>query len=151
MASVWLYPSLCLFEGTVVSVGRGTNEPFQQYGHPDLTDAITDFTPVDMPGIAMDPPYEGKTCHGYELKEFAEAFVKNSGSINLFWLTDAYQRLKTKTEFFTPYFDKLAGTDQLRLQIMEGKTEEQIRASWSDELKAYKLMRKKYILYPDFE
>ena len=151
MKAIWLYPSLCLFEGTVVSVGRGTDKPFQVIGHPDLTDANIDFTPVDIPGVATDPPYEGKVCHGYDLGEFSEAFVKSAGTLYLFWLVDCYARLKDKTEFFNSYFDKLAGTDALRKQIIAGETEETIKKSWEADLATYKVMRKKYILYPDFE
>lgn len=151
MASVWLYPSLCLFEGTLVSVGRGTGLPFQQIGHPDLKDAHTTFTPVDIPGVATDPPYEGLLCQGYELGDFSEAYIKNSGQIYLFWLLETYAQLKDKGSFFNNVFDKLAGSDQLRLQITQGMKEEDIRKSWQEDLKKFKEIRKKYLLYPDFE
>lgn len=151
MASVWLYPSLCLFEGTVVSVGRGTNKPFQQYGHPLFQDANVTFTPVDIPGTATNPPFEGQACSGYDLQEFSDAYVKNNGKLELFWLIDAYTRLKDKTTFFNSVFDKLAGTDELKKQIQAGVSEEEIRKSWESGLTAYKLMRKKYLLYTDFE
>lgn len=151
MASVWLYPSLCLFEGTVISVGRGTDKPFQQIGHPKLTGANTSFTPKDIPGTATNPPYEGQVCNGYELGEFAEAYIKNTGKIYLFWLIETYNQMKDKGEFFNSVFDKLAGTDQLKKQIMSGMAEDDIRKSWEADLTAFKKIRKKYILYPDFE
>ncbi len=151
MASVWLYPSLCLFEGTVVSVGRGTDKPFMQYGHPLFTEANTSFTPVDIPGTATNPPFKGQLCQGFDLEEFSVAYIKNSEQLNLFWLLDAYKRLKDKTTFFNGMFDKLAGTDELKKQIQSGMSEEDIRKSWKPGLDAYKLMRKKYLLYSDFE
>jgi uncharacterized protein YbbC (DUF1343 family) len=152
MNSIWLYPTLCLFEGTVVSVGRGTDKPFEQIGHPKLTNTNITFTPVDIPGMATNPMYEGQVCYGYDLSEFSEAFVKNSGKLYLFWLIETYNELKDKTEFFNASgFDRLAGSDQLRNQIISGISEDSIRKTWQPDLAAFKKIRKKYLLYPDFE
>ena len=150
MAAVWLYPSLCLFEGTVVSLGRGTDKPFQQYGHPRFQQADIRFTPHDIPGVATNPVLKDSLCYGYDLTEFAQIYIKTSESLYLFWLLDAYQRLGDQT-FFTPFFNRLAGTPLLKEQIIKGATEEEIRTSWKEELMAYKALRKKYLLYPDFE
>lgn len=151
MSSVWLYPSLCLFEGTIVSLGRGTDTPFQVYGHPLLKETNITFTPHDIPGIATNPPLEDTICNGYDLREFSDAFIKNSGQLYLFWVIDAYNRLKDQPRFFNSAFDKLAGTDELRNQILSGVSEEDIRKSWEKDLATYKKIRKKYLLYPDFE
>lgn len=151
MNSIWLYPSLCLFEGTVVSLGRGTDKPFQQYGHPLMKETNITFTPHDIPGTATNPPLKDTLCNGYDLKEFSEIYLKKAGTVYLFWLTDAYQQLKDQTNFFKPNFDRLAGTDQLRLQIIAGLSSDEIRKGWEKDLMTYKKARKKYLLYPDFE
>jgi uncharacterized protein YbbC (DUF1343 family) len=151
MAAIWLYPSLGLFEGTIVSVGRGTEKPFQVIGHPLLAEAPAHFTPADIPGVATNPPYKGQACHGYDLYDFSEAYIKNFGKLYLFWLQQTYKDLKDKTTYFNSFFDKLAGTAKLKQQIIDGVPEDEIRKSWSDDLAAYKKIRKKYLLYPDFE
>lgn len=151
MASVYLYPSLCFFEGTVVSVGRGTDKPFQVVGHPSFKDAPYTFTPHSIEGAAKNPLYEGKTCHGYDLTTFGESYIRDLGTIYLFWLIDLYQRYDNKVEFFNSYFNTLAGTDKLKNDIIAGKTEEQIKKSWEDGILHFKQIRKKYLLYPDFE
>jgi uncharacterized protein YbbC (DUF1343 family) len=114
-------------------------------------DANITFTPEDIPGTATNPPFKGQVCYGYDLQEFSSAYIKNSEKLNLFWLIDAYSRLKDKTTFFNATFDKLAGTDELKKQIQAGMSEDDIRKSWSSALNAYKLIRKKYLLYTDFE
>ncbi|HRY33440.1 MAG TPA: DUF1343 domain-containing protein [Bacteroidales bacterium] len=151
MAAVYLYPSLGLFEGTAISVGRGTSKPFQVIGFPGLKDGSVTFTPVAMPGFSMNPPYLDQLCHGFDLKEFSENFVKDSGRLFLYWLTELYRDFPDKKAFFNDYFDTLAGGSGLRKQIKEGLQEEDIRRSWSDDLLKYKKLRKKYLLYPDFE
>jgi uncharacterized protein YbbC (DUF1343 family) len=151
MAAVYLYPSLCLFEGTVVSVGRGTMQPFQIVGHPMLDTKLFSFTPTAIIGMSSDPPYKDQQCYGYDLKNYGLNVAKYENKLNLFWLLDLYKRLSPKTEFFTPFFDKLAGSDVLRKQIIAGKTEEEIRKSWEKDIAAFKKIRKKYLLYPDFE
>lgn len=151
MNAVYLYPSLCLFEGTVMSIGRGTSKPFQIIGHPLLENTDYSFTPVSMKGISENPPYKGEICYGYDLSEFSTAIIRSESKLNLFWLIDTYKRLFNKTKFFNDFFDKLAGNDLLRKQIIESKSEEEIRSSWETDLKIFKSIRKKYLLYPDFE
>ncbi|MFM6948949.1 MAG: exo-beta-N-acetylmuramidase NamZ domain-containing protein [Aquirufa sp.] len=143
--AIALYPSLCLFEGTNVSVGRGTDLQFQVVGTnvPGLGDY--QFTPVPKPG-AMDPPLKNQVCYGFDLSKIE---TKNMG-LNLKYLFYFFEQTGKKESFFTSpaFFDKLAGTDQLRLQMIAGKTEEEIRSSWKEALNEYKKMRKKYIIYP---
>ncbi len=150
MNSVYLYPSLCLFEGTVVSIGRGTNKPFRVFGHPEFTKGDYKFTPRSIPGISANPKLIGKTCNGIDLTDFAENYFYNTEHINLFWLIQTYEELKDKTTFFNPFFDKLAGNSELRTQIINGVSEEKIRESWQEDLDKFKKIRKKYLLYPDF-
>ena len=152
IASIYMYPSLCWFEGTIVSVGRGTDKPFQIIGYPDNTTGKFQFTPVDIPGTAMDPPHEGKQCSGHDLREFGSFYFTSSRQLYLEWIVGLYENAPDKKGFFTSpdFFDKLAGTDQLRLQLIEGKKASDIRNTWQKELDAYKMKRKKYLLYPDF-
>lgn len=143
--AVALYPSLCFFEGTVVSVGRGTDKQFQVIGSPFTQYGPYTFTPVDKPG-AMNPPQEGKLCYGLDLSQVTVS--RQHLMLNYFF--DFFRRATDKTKFFlaTNYIDKLAGSDQLRLQLLAGVSEDQIRKSWQPALNAYKLKRKKYLLYP---
>lgn len=150
MASVYLYPSLCLFEGTVMSIGRGTDLPFQVIGHPKLPKAIYTFTPKPLPG-ASNPPYNGQVCYGHDLHEFATLYVRDYKGIYLYWLNGSYKDMPDKANFFNDYFEKLAGTKTLREQIIAGKTEDQIRDSWKPGLDKFRTIRKKYLLYADFE
>ena len=150
MQAVYLYPSLCFFEGTVVSVGRGTDKPFKVYGHPKYTGGNFSFTPQPIKGVSEDPPLKGQRCFGKNLELSAREITKR-GKIQLSWLMDAYKNLGTKNDFFTPYFEKLAGTNTLRQQILSGKSEPEIRKSWQPGLDTFKKIRKKYLLYPDFE
>jgi uncharacterized protein YbbC (DUF1343 family) len=149
--AVYLYPSLCLFEGTIVSVGRGTDFPFQIIGHPGYAIGSYLFTPKSIPGVATKPKYEGMPCLGQNLTDFARDMEKLPRQLHLSWLTGYYKILKNKGNFFDNYFEKLAGTAQLRKQIEEGWSEEQIRESWQPGLEKFKKIRKKYLLYPDFE
>jgi len=151
MGAVYLYPSLCLFEGTIISIARGTEFPFQAYGHPGFKDAPFSFTPVSLPGISMDPPHKGKLCKGYDLRSFGKNYFCNHRQIYLFWLISAYTELGSKPDFFNSGFDRLAGTSSLREQIIAGKTEEEIRATWQEGIEKFKKIRNKYLLYPDFE
>jgi uncharacterized protein YbbC (DUF1343 family) len=150
MAAIYLYPSLCLFEGTVVSVGRGTPSPFSIIGHPDYPDHAFSFVPQQIKGVAENPPHKGVTCYGLDLKQEAGNIYKK-GSLELHWLTEMYKELPDKTSFFNNFFDKLAGTPELRMQIVAGRNEDEIRQSWQADLKNFKQIRKKYLLYPDFE
>ena len=150
MQAVYLYPSLCLFEGTVVSVGRGTDSPFKVFGHPDFVIGSYSFTPKPIKGVSENPPLKNQLCYGQNLTEAAE-IIEKKGHIELFWLMEAYKILNTKTEFFTAYFDKLAGTQELRQQIIARTDEVTIRKSWKPKLDIFKEIRKKYLLYPDFK
>lgn len=150
MASVYLYPSLCLFEGTVMSIGRGTDFPYQVVGHPKLKNAAFTFKPSPHPG-AKTPLYNGEICFGHDLHEFANLYIRDYKGIYLFWLMGCYKDMPDKDKFFNAYFEKLAGTATLKQQIIAGTPEEQIRAGWVPAIVKFKLIRKKYLLYPDFE
>ncbi len=141
--AVKLYPSLCLFEGTVISVGRGTQIPFLIIGNPELKDLPFSFTPEPIPGMSNTPPQQGKLCHGLDLRD-----VEVKPRIDLSYLLDFYQRYPDKEKFFIGSFDRLAGTPELKEQIRKGLTEDQIRATWQEGLEAYSKMRSKYLLYP---
>ncbi|AXG74279.1 DUF1343 domain-containing protein [Flavobacterium arcticum] len=139
--SINLYPSLCFFEGTNVSVGRGTNKQFQIYGSPYLP--RTDFSFMPMPNEgAKDPTYNGKTCYGENLTK-----VERINRLELKWLINAYNNTQDKSKFFNNFFTKLAGTKQLQLQIESGKTEQEIRKSWETGLDQFKQVREKYLIY----
>ena len=146
--SVLMYPSTCFFEGTVLSEGRGTGMPFEVYGHPDLPGGFS-FTPVVIPGVSGQPKFEGRLCYGADLRDFVpkEGWTR----IHLQWLLEAYRAFPRKEEFFTSYFDKLAGTDSLRIQVEAGWDEQQIRASWQKELEQFKTVRKKYLIYDEVD
>jgi uncharacterized protein YbbC (DUF1343 family) len=142
--AILLYPSLGLFEGTVMSVGRGTEMPFQVVGHPDLKGMDFQFTPVSIPGMAKNPLYENKICYGIDLRT-APADRK----LDLQYLLKMYQAFPVKEKFFNDKsFDAHLGTSSLREQIHAGTTEEKIRESWKPRLDEYKKMRVKYLLYP---
>lgn len=146
--SVYLYPSLCLFEGTVVSIGRGTDFPFTVYGHPDIKTGSFVFTPAPGPGAA-NPKLNGIACYGQNLVEYANNYLQFHEHFNLEWLINAYREIGMGEEFFSPYFEKLAGTERLREQIMSGLSQEEIKAGWQAELQSFKIIRKKYLLYTD--
>jgi uncharacterized protein YbbC (DUF1343 family) len=150
MPSVYLYPSLCLFEGTVMSVGRGTDMPYQVVGHPKLKNAAFTFTPKPSFG-AKTPLYNGQVCYGHDLHEFADLYIRDYKGVYLFWLMGCYKDMPDKENFFNSYFEKLAGTATLKKQIQDGVTEDKIRLSWLSEIIKFKVVRKKYLLYQDFE
>lgn len=149
--AVYLYPSLCLFEGTNVSVGRGTDQPFEMYGAPGMRAGDYRFTPHAIPGVSENPPFKDVECVGFLLSEIAsyEFHKLVPGELDLSYLMTAYQNCPDKASFFLKnnFFDKLAGTAQLRKQIVEGATDEEIRASWQPGLDAFKAVRAKYLLY----
>jgi len=149
--AVYLYPSICLFEGTVVSVGRGTDYPFQIIGHPEFLLGSYIFVPRSIPGVATRPKHEGVYCNGQNLIGYAREIENNPAQLNLAWLVTYYDELKDKSDFFTDYFTLLAGTEKLQKQVEQGWTEEQIRESWQPALDEFKEIRKTYLLYPDFE
>lgn|SRR5690554_68398 len=147
--AIQLYPSLCFFEGTDVSVGRGTTTPFEVFGHPSLKgkeDFDYTFTPVSSFG-AKQPLQENQLCYGMNLKTYAQHNVINQLEIK--WLMQAYKAMGAKESFFSRkrFFDLLAGTDKLRMQILQGKSEEEIRASWKKGLKEFLEKREGYLIY----
>jgi uncharacterized protein YbbC (DUF1343 family) len=144
--SVYLYPSLCWFEGTAVSPGRGTSFPFQVYGSPELPDRGFSFTPESVPG-AKKPPFLGIKCYGTDLREALKKKIVPMPGLNLQWLINAYNDFPDKSKFFRSYFDVLAGGPVLREQIQKGMTAEQIRETWKEGLKEYGKIREKYLLY----
>ncbi|MEI6880775.1 MAG: DUF1343 domain-containing protein [Bacteroidota bacterium] len=148
--AIFLYPSLCLFEGTNVSLGRGTKKPFECLGKPGNSIGDYNFTPLNLPGIAEKPPFQDTLCRGFLLSEYAKNFMFYDMKINLYWLKELYKVEKEKSTFFNSFFDKLAGNSILRKQFAEGKSEEDIRQSWQEGLQTYKPIRKKYLLYRDF-
>lgn len=138
-----LYPSLCFFEGTSVSSGRGTDFQFQIFGSPFLNPEIYDYSFVPEPNAgSKHPKHEGKTCYGKDLTDFPRL-----SKINLQWLITAYKNTEKPSEFFTPFFTKLAGTETLQRQIEQGFSAEKIRKSWEAGLEEYDEMREKYLLY----
>ncbi len=151
MGAVYAYPSLCFFEGTQISVGRGTAFPFQQFGSPDMAGKYTySFTPHSGAG-AKNPMYDKKECFGVLIGETPAQILKEvNGKLQLKWLIDAYKAYPQKDMFFTDFFTKLAGTEQLKSQIEKGEKESTIRQSWQKDLKIFKATRKKYLLYKDF-
>lgn len=154
--AIYLYPSLCLFEGTVISQGRGTQFPFQVLGNPKLNGKYSfQFKPISIPGMSESPLHRDQDCFGLDLRNYPVSRLRNSKQLDLKWMIEFYAAYPDKTAFFDfkqhpqmGNFDKLAGTSSLREQIIAGKTELEIRSSWEPALSQYKLMRKKYLLYP---
>jgi len=144
--SVYLYPSLCFFEGTSLSVGRGTSFPFQVYGSPFLPDRGFSFTPESSPG-ASNPLLKDVKCYGTDLRDAEKKGLVPKPELNLDWLIEAYRNFPDKSKFFNAYFDKLAGGPDLREQIIKGMTADQIRATWQEGLKKYGAIRNKYLIY----
>jgi uncharacterized protein YbbC (DUF1343 family) len=149
MQAVYLYPTLCLFEGTPLSVGRGTAFPFKVIGHPYFKGNKKypfAFTPATKDG-KIKPLLEGQACYGIDFRDFDTDKI---GEINLEWIISIYNDYNPKSEFFKAIFQKLAGNSVLQKQIAEGKTANEIRQSWKKDLNEFKEKRKKYLLYPDF-
>jgi uncharacterized protein YbbC (DUF1343 family) len=150
MQSVYLYPSLCLFEGTAVSLGRGTSKPFQQFGSPSFPPESYTFKPASNPG-ARNPPLLGQLCNGFDLSQINVA-KETDNRWSLKWLLKAYSLYPDKEHFFNgngSTFDRLAGNAILEEQIRQGLTEEEIRKGWEPALSNFKRIRKKYLIYAD--
>lgn len=147
--AIILYPSLCFFEGTSVSVGRGTDTQFQVYGHPDYPKGDYQYTPTSQAG-AKYPKHENKVCHGYSLTDKSAEDLFDVKQLDLSYLIDFYKNFPNQQDFFLKnlFFDKLAGGTSLRKQILAGKSEADIRASWQADLAAFKRIRAQYLLYP---
>jgi uncharacterized protein YbbC (DUF1343 family) len=144
--SIYLYPSICFFEGTNISLGRGTSFPFQVYGSPKLPDAGFSYTPESVPG-AKNPPLLGEKCYGVDLRNAIADKIVPTPKVNLEWVIDAYNSYPEKENFFTSYFDVLASGPTLREQIQKGMSADEIRASWKDGLEMFGKIRQKYLLY----
>jgi uncharacterized protein YbbC (DUF1343 family) len=153
--SILLYPSLCLFEGTVISQGRGTNMPFTVLGNPELKGKYKfSFTPVSMPGKSETPLHMGQVCYGLDLRNYDMSKLRKAGKIDIQWMIEFYKAYPYKEKFFDFHqskqmgsIDRLAGTTDFKEQIIAGKSEEEIRKSWEPGLGDYKKMRTKYLLY----
>ena len=145
--SIYLYPSLCLFEGTVVSVGRGTEAPFEVYGHPAMRGREYSFVPESV-AAASKPPYMGERCYGVDLRDVAEEEIWREG-FNLEYVIDAYRDLAMGEKFFKPMFEKLVGVAWVREMIIEGRSAEEIEACWSEDVEQYKVLRRRYLLYEE--
>jgi uncharacterized protein YbbC (DUF1343 family) len=148
MQAIYLYPSLGLFEGTKVNVGRGTDFPFQVFGNPRLTNATFTFKP-DSNATVAEPLHKGQLCYGIDLRSYP-VLVPGKSPFTLKWLIQAFQNYPDQKNFFNKYFYNLAGTATLRHQIEQGLSEDEIKKSWETDLNNYKLKRKKYLLYPDW-
>ncbi|MBO5895235.1 MAG: DUF1343 domain-containing protein [Alistipes sp.] len=143
--SIYLYPSLCIFEGTVVSVGRGTEAPFEIYGHPAMRGRDFEFVPQPNAGAAK-PPHSGVVCYGEDLRGVPAEEIWREG-VNLEYVIDAYNDLNIGEKFFSPMFEKLIGVSWVREKIMEGYTAEEIKRLWADDVAKYMELRRKYLLY----
>lgn len=159
MSAIYLYGSTCYFEGTMFSEGRGTEHPFSIFGHPSLSNQLYAFTPISRDG-AKEPKLKNQLCYGWNLYDDGNAVAKKlNNQINIDYLVKAYQLFPQKDSFFlrpksgniTDYFfNKLAGNNELREQLIAGKTSAEIKASWQPKLNEFKIIRKKYLLYKDF-
>lgn len=147
MRAVYLYPSLCFFEGTPISLGRGTDFPFQTYGHPKLQGDFS-FTPRSNAG-AKNPPLKDKLCHGVDLRTAPSDERIWEREVDLGYVIDCYRQLNLSEKFFTPMFDRLTGTDYVRQMILQGAGADRIKARWADDVERFKQTRKPYLLYEE--
>lgn len=147
MKSIYLYPSTCFFEATPVSLGRGTDKPFQVYGHPNMTGYRYSFTPHSLPG-AKNPPQLNKLCHGVDLSGMSNEEIWKRG-VDLTYIIDAYRNLNLGDHFFRPFFELLVGTDYVRKMIKQGCSADEIKARWQEDIERFKSQRKPYLLYED--
>ena len=146
MRAIYLYSSTCYFEGTPVSLGRGTDNPFEMFGHPEMK-ADYSFTPKSVPG-AKNPPLKDQLCFGYDLREKPLEEIWDEG-INLEYVITAFNALQKGEAFFTSFFDKLAGVGYIREMILAGASAEEIKARWQGDVEAFKALRRPYLLYPE--
>ncbi|NLZ72296.1 MAG: DUF1343 domain-containing protein [Bacteroidales bacterium] len=147
MKAIYLYPSLCFFEGTTVSVGRGTSFPFQIFGHPKMINAPYSFTPKSKIG-AKNPPHLNRRCFGYSLTTLNHQIARSKG-IDLSFLIHCYNELKNEEKFFNPLFNLLIGVDYVRSMISKGASAEEIKNKWKDDVDLFKQQRKPYLLYEE--
>ncbi len=150
MQAIYLYPSVCFFEGTIMSLGRGTETPFRVIGHPDYP--VKSFSFIPHAGKSnQNPLLKDQTCYGIDLRSIPVDSLAQMNVIDLQLLADVYQSMHRDKDFFIPYIDRLAGTASLREQVMTGMTPEQIRKTWQPALEIFRASRQKYLLYPDFK
>ena len=147
MKAIYLYPSTCYFEATPVSLGRGTSLPFQIYGHPNMRGYDYSFTPKSVPG-AKNPPQLDKLCYGKDLSGLSDKEIREKG-VDLSYVIDAYTNLNMGEHFFRPFFELLIGTDYVRKMIIQGKSADEIKAMWKDDVEKFKVQRKPYLLYAE--
>ena len=147
MHAIYLYPSMCYFEATPVSLGRGTDAPFEIYGHPDMAGYDFSFVPQSIEG-AKNPPQLGNLCHGRDLRGINDEKIISEG-INLEYLIDAYNHLSLGDKFFTSFFEKLIGRGDIRQMIIDGKSAAEIKAGWAKDVEKFKKQRKPYLLYAE--
>lgn len=147
MKAIYLYPSTCLFEGTPVSLGRGTAMPFEVYGHPNMKGYDFSFIPRSIKG-AKNPPLLNKTCYGVDLRNITNEEIYSKG-INLDYIIDAYKNLNIGDKFFTSFFELLVGVDYIRTLIKEGKSADEIKEFWQKDIEYFKVQRRPYLLYPE--
>lgn len=145
MKSIYLYPSICYFEATPVSLGRGTDKAFQVYGHPNMKGYDFSFTPESVPG-AKFPPQLNKLCHGVDLSGKSDEEIWEKG-LDLSYVIDAYRNLNLDDHFFRPFFELLIGNENIRKMIKAGKSADEIKASWKDDVERFKEQRKPYLIY----
>lgn len=148
ISAIYLYPSLCLFEGTAFSVGRGTEFPFQMIGHPKYSEKNFYFIPKSMPKMARKPLWENKKCYGYDFRNLDKQFLQNRKKIDISILIKCYKNFYNKKTFFNNTFNLLAGNSSLKNQIISGISEDKIRESWQEDIEKFKKIRIKYLLYP---
>ncbi len=149
MKAVYLYPSTCLFEGTVMSLGRGTDMPFCVYGHPAMKGCSFSFIPQSRSG-ATNPPMKGRKCYGRDLRNISDEDAIAQG-VNLEYVIDAYQNvgMRKLPKFFISFFDKLIGNTKIRKMIEQGKSASQIKATWAGDVEKFKQLRNRYLIYPE--
>lgn len=151
MTAIYLYPSICFFEATPASLGRGTDFPFQVYGHPDMRGYKFEFKPQSRPG-AKNPPLLGRLCHGVDLRGITDDEAIAQG-VNLEYIIDAYRNLNASTgigdKFFTSFFEKLIGRGDIRTMIEQGLSAEEIKATWADDVARFRQQRRPYLLYDE--
>lgn len=147
MHSIYLYPSTCYFEATPVSLGRGTDKPFQVYGHPNMKGYDFSFTPRSIPG-AKNPPQLNRECYGRDLTQIPDDEIIAKG-INLEYVIDAYRNLNLDDHFFRSFFELLIGNGKVRKMIKEGKSADEIKATWSEDVARFKEQRRPYLLYTE--
>lgn len=145
--AIYLYPSTCLFEGTACSLGRGTDAPFEMYGHPTMQGCDYTFTPRSVAG-AKNPPLKDQLCYGVDLRGIDDEQIISEG-FNLEYIIDAYRRTNLGEKFFTRFFELLVGVDYIREMIIDGCSAEQIASRWQSDVEQFKTLRRKYLLYKE--